>query len=134
MISEQKHPYLKVSERAARAEVARIPHKRCQDAIPTGWERNSGGGGNPGGGNTRGGGNPGRNIDGRSVCWLFCWAKTGMGSPPAEEAARQAFDAIMRIGFDRFNVLVLHEDARSWRYSDDGPAVDRHLAELLKNA
>ena len=33
-------------------------------------------------------------VTAQSICWLFCWAKTGMNSEYAEKQARSVFDNI----------------------------------------
>lgn len=105
---------LKVSTNEARNVLGRVPHQTLQDAVSRNWNVD-----------------PDRTIDGRSVCWLYCWAKTGMGSQNAAEAAERAFDDLVDVSFDRFDAVVDHEWARRARYSGDRAAVDAELATLL---
>ena len=49
---------LKVSEQEARVAFDGVPHERFQKARSQNWKVDDGG------------------VDARSVCWLFCWAKT----------------------------------------------------------
>ena len=70
-------------------------------------------------------------IIGRSVCWLYCWAKTGMGSQDTAEEAQRAFFEVLDVSFDRFDAKVNHEWARQARYARDRGPVDAELARLL---
>ena len=56
-------------------------------------------------------------VTAQSICWLFCWGKTGMGSQPAADEAQRVFDAIFDRSFDWFDARVAHEWARSVRYT-----------------
>jgi len=52
----------------------------------------------------------------QSVCWLFCWAKTGMNSQDAMKQSRQIFDRIFQsVTFSDFDKKVPHEWARKAR-------------------
>ena len=62
--------HLKCPAREAQDALAAVPHKRFQDVLAGHWHVDADGA-----------------IDGRSVCWLYCWAKTGMGSLKAATAA-----------------------------------------------
>ena len=53
-------------------------------------------------------------VKAHSICWLFCWAKTGMGSSDAADAARKAFDRILDVPYSEFDKAVDHEWARKW--------------------
>ena len=57
---------LSVTFRRARELIEAIPHQRCRKGVMRHWKS---------------GGNAG--VTAQSICWLFCWAKTGMGSQPA---------------------------------------------------
>ena len=69
--------HLRCPAREAPEALAAVPHKRFQDVLAGHWHVDADGA-----------------IDGRSVCWLYCWAKTGMGSLKAAEAAQAAFDQV----------------------------------------
>src|SRR4051812_33557991 len=58
------------------------------------------------------------NARAQSVLWLFCWAKTGMGSRKAARAAQDVFDRILPMSFTQFDALVDHQFARDNRYSE----------------
>jgi hypothetical protein len=64
-------------------------------------------------------------VDGRDVCWLFCWVKTGMGSLAAADGAQRAFDEVIDVPYSLFDARVDHEWARAKRHSaqpiDDEP-------------
>jgi hypothetical protein len=106
---------LKVSEQEARLAFDRVPHERFQKARSRNWRVVHGG------------------VDVRSVCWLFCWAKTGMNSVAAAEGAQQAFDEVLPFRFDRFDAAVDHEWAREARYAGDHatPSLEARLKALL---
>ena len=77
-----------------------IPHKTCRTAIQTRWHVGSNG-----------------HVAAQSALWLFCWAKTGMGSPEAESESRRIFNLHFPIAFENFDAQVPHEYARRNRYS-----------------
>ena len=106
---------LRVSEHDARVALDRVPHERFQKACSRNWRVADG------------------QVDARSVCWLFCWAKTGMSSVAAAEGAQQAFDEVLPFRFDRFDAAVDHEWAREARYAGDEAArsVEAKLQTLL---
>src|SRR5262245_42971633 len=62
---------LSVPAEEARRLIDQIPHSTCTDAAPQRWHAHDDG-----------------TVEDESVNWLYCWAKTGMGSPNAAEAAR----------------------------------------------
>jgi len=105
---------LKVSENEALIALQRIQHQRCRDGISLHWHVDANGA-----------------IDGRSVCWLFCWAKTGMNSQDAAIAARRVFNEIFDVSFDKFDAKVPHQWARRARYDMDRGAVDVELERML---
>ena len=109
---------LRVSEQEARIALGRVPHERFQKAIARNWRVDGG------------------NVDARSVCWLFCWAKNGMSSVTTAEAAQQVFDELLPVSFDRFDAAVDHEWARKARYASDWDAqsVESELRTLLMPA
>jgi len=78
-----------------------IPHNTCLQAINNNWEL------------------MGTNeVKAKSACWLFCWAKTGMGVAKAKKRSIEVFDEIFGAGsFASFDSKVEHEWARFARYS-----------------
>jgi len=90
---------LTVSADAARRLIAQIPHSNCTAAAPERWRVA-----------------PDGTVAEDSINWLFCWAKTGMGSENASEAARKVFDAILPVTFDQYKARVDHEYAPTPRY------------------
>lgn len=105
---------MKVSPSAALSILRTIPHDRCQRGIRTRWR-------------TVGG-----QASAQSALWLYCWAKTGMGSAEAADAARRAFDAIFDIPYGRFAARVPHDWAQRNRYNAS-PTVARELQRFLED-
>jgi hypothetical protein len=92
-----------------------IPHSVCIDAIKKNWLPNGNGG-----------------IKAHSICWLFCWAKTGMGSKKAKVVSRKVFDTIFGdSSFQYFDTQVEHEWARWARYQYENPGIEKQLASKL---
>ena len=72
----------------------------------------------------------GQNVTAQSVCWLFCWAKTGMNSQSAMEQSRRVFDELFQsITFSGFDQRVPHEWARKARYRTEN--IEKELCDLL---
>mgnify|MGYP001806121843 CR=1 FL=1 len=72
----------------------------------------------------------GDNVKAQSVCWLFCWAKTGMNSQNAMQQSRQVFDKIFQtITFSDFDKKVSHGWAREARYRTEN--IEEELNDLL---
>lgn len=105
---------LRVGEHEARIALDRVPHKRFKGVINTYWRVDPDGG-----------------IDGRSVCWLFRWAKADSYNESAAEAARLAFDEIVDVSFNRFNAAVDYDWTGKARYSKTRAAVEAELRRLL---
>jgi len=103
---------LKVYESEARRILASVSHERFHKAIANNWKVDAAG-----------------EVDGRSVCWLYCWAKNGMSSVDAAEEAEWAFNKILDISYNEFDARVDHEWARDARYSKS--SIDAQLEELL---
>jgi hypothetical protein len=56
-------------------------------------------------------------IKAHSICWLFCWAKTGMNSKKTKMESEKVFDKIFgEMSFQNFDAHVEHEWARWARY------------------
>ena len=52
----------------------------------------------------------------QSICWLYCWAKTGQNSDKAAKQARRAFDAIFDRSYSWLDGRLRHENAQKFRY------------------
>ena len=76
-----------------------IPHNSCQSSAQQCWVE---------------GGDAG--VTAQSICWLYCWAKTGMNSADAADVAKHAFDQIFDQPYAWFDARVSHEWARKARY------------------
>ena len=104
--------YLKKSTDEARKLVLSIPHKTCSRAITENWKVA-----------------PDGRVQAQSVLWLFCWAKTGMNSEHARQAAVCVFNEILPISFAEFDAAVDHEYARKERYASH--SIEDELQEIL---
>jgi hypothetical protein len=56
------------------------------------------------------------NVKAQSICWFFCWAKTGNSSPDARDTCRSIFDRIFDKTYGWFDSKVDHEWAQKARY------------------
>lgn len=69
-------------------------------------------------------------VSAQSVCWLFCWAKTGTNSQKVRQQSRQVFDKIFQtIDFLEFDKKVSLEYAREARYINGD--IEKELEGLL---
>lgn len=103
MHSNVFHPMrLAVGADEARRRIERISHATCRRAAERHWNVLEDG-----------------SIPEESVNWLFCWAKTGMGSAVAAKEARDVFDAILPFTFAEYDHGVNHEYARAHRYTTE---------------
>jgi len=104
---------LKVTPEEALEKLNTISHQKCRNAIRKHWfvDAND-------------------QVRARSVCWLFCWAKTGLNSPDAAKEAQNVFNAILDITYDDFNKRVPHKWALEARYSPDD--IEDELSAFLK--
>jgi hypothetical protein len=91
---------LSVTFEKAKSLISEIPHQCCHKGVMRHWNR---------------GGNAG--VTAQSICWLFCWAKTGMGSQLAAGGAQRVFNAIFNKSFDWFDARVDYKWARGARYT-----------------
>lgn len=106
---------LKVSPEEALRLLNRLEHETFQEALKTHWEVE-----------------PDGHVWATSVCWLFCWGKTGMGNEDAAEAAREIFDAIMDKPFAYCDKRIPHDDfARKYRYKENTQDIENNLAVRL---
>jgi hypothetical protein len=76
-----------------------IPHKTCTNAIDKYWKV----------------GQDGR-VRAQSVLWLFCWAKTGMGSEAARMQSVEVFNKVLPTRFEELDAVLDHDYARRARY------------------
>lgn len=101
MRSNVVHPLrLTVGVDDARRRVEQISHATCRAAAEHHWNVLEDG-----------------RVPEESVNWLFCWAKTGMGSDAAAQGAKRVLDAILPISFAEYDRRVDHEYARAHRYT-----------------
>ena len=103
---------LTISPEETRRLLLSIPHERCVKAIDRNWRVQSDG-----------------SARAQSILWLFCWAKTGMNSEIAREAAVRVFDRILPVTFAHFSLAIDHEWARWGRYALGN--IERELNERL---
>jgi hypothetical protein len=103
---------LRVSYEEAKSLLSDIPNATFQRAIKRNWHVNEEGYANA-----------------QSILWLFCWAKTGMGSLESELEAQNVFNKIFPFTYEFFDSRVDHEWARRMRYSRDN--IEEELARLL---
>jgi hypothetical protein len=102
-----------VSPERARELIGNIEHKSCQAGVVTRWRTT-----------------PDAQATAASFLWLFCWAKTGMNSERARQAAVEAFDEIFELGFVEVDRRIPHDWAREKRYVVDLP--DGELTRRLQ--
>lgn len=104
--------------RAKRDEVPKIlrtvDHGKYLDALESHWE-------------VFGDGQP----RAQSICWLFCWAKTGNNSKRAEQEARDVFNRLFNKPFEWFDRRVPHKWAREARYKAGN--IESELEQYLKS-
>jgi hypothetical protein len=81
---------LKVSFAKAQSLLQNIPHKICQKSISVYWD--------PYYNHTTG------DMGDPAICWLFCWATTGMNSLAAEAEAQKVFDQIFPMTYSKYDV------------------------------
>ena len=103
---------LRVSPQEALAQLRAIPNERARNAIAAQWRVAADG-----------------RIDQRSVCWLYCWAKTGMNSRNAAEISRRVFDAIFDVSYRSAETFIDHAWARQARYASE-PVDDEMAARM----
>ena len=97
---------MKVAMEEARTEIGRIEHASCQAGMARHWKAVKDEEDN-------------EIATVQSICWLFCWAKTGQNSNRARIQAKLAFDTIFDRPFDWLCKRLDHDLARKWRYSTD---------------
>jgi hypothetical protein len=104
---------MRITFEEAQALISQIPHQRCRDASANRWKA---------------GGSAG--VIAQSICWLFCWGKTGMGSHDTAIEGQRVFDTVFDKPFEWFDSKVDHGWARAARYSDNDMESD--LQRLLQ--
>ena len=75
----------------ARKELAKITHRTFRKGLKNHWD-------------------PKKKLW-SSICWLFCWAYSGMNSPETANAARHAFNKIFSRDYDSFGPDRFYEYA-----------------------
>ena len=90
---------MRVSQNKAKQLIHEIPHNTCQKGAHTHWVE---------------GGISG--VTAQSICWLYCWAKTGQNSINAAHRSQLVFDQIFDQSYEWFSARVPHEWARDARY------------------
>ena len=103
---------LKIDFSEANNILANIQHKKFQAVLKKKWHANMAGG-----------------VCAQSVCWLYCWAKTGMKSEFVADESKKAFNAILDISYQEFDNKVDHKWAQDAR-NKIGDIEDK-LASLL---
>ena len=98
----QRVVFLVVSKDKALLKILSIPHEICKQGFKSHWHVDAD-----------------NRVKAQSVCWLYCWAKTGMGSNKAAFEAEQIFNNILNIKVSDFDTRVpdAHEWARKNRYT-----------------
>jgi len=86
---------LQVSPEEATAWLNSISNRKLERALINNWHCNQEG-----------------YVSAQSVLWLYCWAKTGMGSEQAAQAAQSVFDRIFPFTYGFFDSRLDHEWAR----------------------
>ena len=105
-----------VSAQRARIEISRIDHAKCQEAATRFWQ-------------TRKDENGEDYATAQSICWLFCWGKTGLNSRKASTQARAAFNTIFDCSYNWLSRRLDHELARELRYQE-GDAEDTFYSSI----
>jgi len=98
-ISYQTVIRLSVSPEEALTLLKGVPHDNFLNTLASAWQVDKAG-----------------NVKGQSICWFFCWAKTGNNSVDAKEACRSIFNRIFDKPYNWFDSKVDHEWARKARY------------------
>lgn len=86
------------SEEAVRL-LQQISHKTFRDAMEIHWQLETD-----------------VHVTPESICWLFCWAETGMGSHDTAEACYARFNRIFVKSYDWFDRNIGPKFARKFRY------------------
>jgi hypothetical protein len=103
---------LKIAPALARSFLMSVPNSSYRKGLSKYWRVDDSG-----------------HVRAQSVCWLFCWAKTGNGDLDAKAGAREIFDAILDTPFEVFDRQVSLEWAEGARYKDGD--MEKELESLL---
>ena len=71
-----------------------------------------------------------RPVPAYSICWLYCWGKTGMSSDETAAKVREIFDRIFDQTFEWLDARIDHNVARKLRYVK-GPEVEGLFAQAI---
>lgn len=71
-------------------------------------------------------------VPAHSICWLFCWAKTGMNSEDTAKQIERIFNQIFDPGYTWLDSHIDHGTARRLRYSRSGKA-EGQFAQAISN-
>jgi hypothetical protein len=89
-----------ISNEDAKRGLQSIPHIICQRAIDRNWIVDKSG-----------------NVSIQSLCWLYCWGRTGLNSIAAANRARVVFDEIMNINYNTLDAKDLLVDRALHRWA-----------------
>ena len=101
---------MRASGKDARQILSRIDHDTCAKGIDGHWFMYRG----DFYGDTNGPDQP----SAQSICWLYCWAKTGQGSRKAARQSQKAFDDIFDRDYDWLSGRLSLEQAIRLRYME----------------
>ena len=106
---------MRVSYEESERLVESIDHKSCKKAMKNHWIKEGHAG-----------------VTAQSICWLYCWAATGMGSAKAQRQAEAVFNTIFDKPYDSFNPHTMHEYAGKHRYK--GGDIEKEFADVAANS
>lgn len=104
---------IRVSPGEAKKILRMVDHKKYLDALDTHWQTFED-----------------KHPRAQSICWLFCWAKTGNNSEIAAQEAKEVFNSLFDKPFEWFDRRVPHDWARDARYKKDN--IESELERYLK--
>jgi len=105
---------LSVSPEEAMSLLKQVPHENFQNTLESAWQVDQDG-----------------NVKAQSICWFFCWAKTGNNSLDTAYACRSIFDKIFNKTYNWFDCRIDHEWARKARYKKKN--IETDLQKRLDN-
>ncbi len=88
-----------VSIQEALSLLQQVDHKMFQDALESHWQVEQDG-----------------SVTPESICWLFCWAATGINSSDTADDCKSKFNSILDRTYEWFDSNIGHEFARKFRY------------------
>lgn len=106
---------MRVTPEEAKGLIRVIPHKTCHKGAQKHWVIGGAAG-----------------VKAQSICWLYCWAETGMNSPEAAHHAKLAFNQIFDKSYEWFADRVPSEWARNARYKDSD--IESELIQKLESS